>query len=461
MMDSTSTDGGIDALQRDLTLFEYGTCPDKCQSSLLYQHRKYLKEYLERRWLTLGFDEAGEPCIRAADHVGLFPFSIDGKEHLILVAPKGCEQSPELGLLNFLELLALKPGAEFADDESGWQGQSGPRRFLQLLSSQYCRLLQDLCRRDFRSYYRADEGELRGRVRGRLNLSAYARGAALGKRHKVPCRWEEFTVDNWDNRILWSAARRIKEVAALLDSEAACVLWKPFQKLLSWFGSVTEVALTPADFHRSRLGRTSRHYREALIWARFLLEGAGLPSAGGRASALVLKAPAAFEKFAEAVARGALPDRSWRCGSQESWPFLSGQQIQSRRPDILVMRSDGSCAVGDTKYKEVLERIAAPEGGGESGAPKSAQDVLPCIGEHDWNQLYVYMRMKKCPSGFFIVPVWDVNGSPAQLIEDLTFAVPPTDGKARVAVVALNLLKPLKDVKQSAAQKLRSWLVSG
>src|SRR5438477_4640374 len=41
------------------------------------------------------------------------------------------------------------------------------------------------------------------------------------RQHVLPCRWEEFTVDNWDNRILWAAARRLKEVAGAFDSQAA------------------------------------------------------------------------------------------------------------------------------------------------------------------------------------------------------------------------------------------------
>lgn len=448
-----------DAPDRELTLFEYGTCRDPAQAAWLYEHRERLQPYLkrERGWLTLSFDEDYKPCIRAAGYVGVLPFSDkEGMSHLLLIAPKGCDQqNADLGLLRFLELLAFDDGGTPPKDiASGWEGQLGPHRFLLFLARHYASLLKELCRRDFRSYYRAEEDKLRGHIRGRLHLSGYARLAVQGKQHILPCRWDEFTVDNWDNRILWAAARRLKDVAATLDPRAAQLVWDPFQHLLSWFSPVAEVPITASDFHRSRLGRTSRYYRRALVWARLLLQGSDLPTAGGQVPPLVLDAPAAFERFAEVVAGAALPDAFWHPHFQQecSFPFLTGQQSQSRKPDILLSGPEGLCAVGDAKYKDVLERAANKPLG-------TAKEVLEVgIQPADWNQLYVYMRMKGASFGFFVVPFWNAVGDPFEWLDDFQFAKNPCDGTVRVAVLALNLLKPLKTVKQAAATRLCAWL---
>ena len=191
------------------------------------------------------------------------------------------------------------------------EGELGPHQFLLFLARHYAGLLQDPCRRDFRSYYRHEEGELRSRIRGRLGYPEYARLALRGKPHVLPCRWDEFTVDNWDNRILWAAACRLKQVAGAFDSQAAKLVWTPFEKLLSWFSSVADVLITPEDFRRSQLGRTSRYYRNALAWARSLLQGSDLPALRGQVPPLLLSTHQAFEKYVEAVARGALPGQ-WR-----------------------------------------------------------------------------------------------------------------------------------------------------
>src|SRR5712692_4016527 len=108
------------------------------------------------------------------------------------------------------------------------------------------------------------------------------------------------------------------------------------------------------DFRYSRLGRTSRYYRQALAWARLLLQGSELPTATGQVPPLILDTHRAFEKFAEAVASAALPDATWRPFFQEPWPFLTGQQPQQHQPDIFLTNSLGISAVGDAKYKEVL-----------------------------------------------------------------------------------------------------------
>src|ERR1019366_2977425 len=176
------------ALARELMLFEYGTCTNSVQADKLYEHSSDLRQYLDKRWLTLAFDKAHKPCIRGTDYVGLLPFRVEDQPHLLLVAPKGSQQNENLGLLSFLQLLTLVNGGTPPDNLPGFEGMRGPHLFLLFLAHHYALLLGELCQRDFRSYYRAEEDDLRGRIRGRLNLSAYARRAVQGRPHILPCR---------------------------------------------------------------------------------------------------------------------------------------------------------------------------------------------------------------------------------------------------------------------------------
>lgn len=446
--DSPQISTGV--LARELTLFEYGTCSDLIQANLLYEHRQDLRPFLDRRWLMQFFD-GDKPSIRADHFVGVLPFQVHGTSHLLLIAPKGCAEDNRLGLVRFLELLAFQENGSPLVDISGWEGLLGPHRFLLFLARNYASLLKELCQRDFRSYYRAIEGDVRAFVRGRLNLPAYARNIAQGKGHVLPCRWDEFTVDNWDNRILWAAAKRLRDVATVLDAEAAAPVWGPFQHLLSWFSPVTEIPITSADFRRSRLGRTSRYYQRALTWARLLLQGSDLPAANGRVPPIVLDTAPAFENFARVTVQAALPNSSWRLDSRKPWPFLTGQHAQDRIPDFLVTNTHGMRAVGDAKYKDILEESA--------GVPlRTGKEVRAHIQAADWNQLYVYMRAKSASCGFFVVPFWNAGGPPIDWLDDLGFSVSPCDRTVRVAVLALNLLQPLWHVKQAAAERLGAWI---
>lgn len=61
-------------------------------------------------------------------------------------------------------------------------------------------------------------------------------------------------------------------------------------------------------------------------------------------------------------------------------------------------------------------------------------------------------------AGFFVVPFWNANGCSVKLSIDFKLTVPPCDGAKPVAVLAVNLLKPLKEVKAKAVAAMRAWL---
>ena len=169
---------------------------------------------------------------------------------------------------------------------------------------------------------------------------------------------------------------------------------------------------------------------------------------------MVFDAPDAFEKFARSIARDGVPDATWRLEKKQEWSFVAipGQSDHTHIPDILLSALDGKNAVGDAKYKEVLQGAAGEWLGNAEEALKVG------IQAADWNQLYVYMRMKHASSGFFVVPFWRANGESFVLREGIQFIKTPCDGPVRVAVLALNLLRPLAEVKKDAAATLRTWL---
>src|SRR5207249_2908636 len=150
---------------------------------------------------------------------------------LLLIAPKGCRSNPQLGLLRFLELVAVSRGDNEFHDYDPVEGEKGSATFMLFLTTYYSQLLQQLCRSDFRSYYRTEQGELRSQLRGRLNVTGYLRNFLKGQSHRMPCHWEEFTSDNWDNRILWAAVRGLERAALSLDGKAFAFVRAQFQSL--------------------------------------------------------------------------------------------------------------------------------------------------------------------------------------------------------------------------------------
>jgi McrBC 5-methylcytosine restriction system component len=448
-------------LPEELLLLEYQASEDHEEGILFYRDRDHFRLYWEREgWLKLDF-EKGEPCIRATHFVGLMPFRCDDKDHLIMVAPKGCSfDTPDkpLGLLRFLDLAAIAYGGEPIQELHGVSGKLGRNTFIALLAAHYSQLLHQLCRRDYRRYFRPEEEDLNGRVRGRIKVAGHIRNALRGREHRIPCRWEEFTSDNWDNRILLGATRRLQQTASILAPEAGRYIRDTFIGVEPWFSSVKEVSIRRTDFSKARLWRTSRYYRNALAWARLIVQGLDRPLAAGEAPPLAIDANDAFERFAKVVTRSAvnaLGGGNWEFFKAE-FDFLRGCQHAPRRPDLAIRSRQGILAVGEAKYKEVLDQSPSP-----GQLSDLSNGIIPRIGSADWNQLYVYLRLANASYGFFVVPFWNPDADAAQLITRLEFEVSPldrTDARSvRLAVIGLNLLQPIRQVRDEAVALLSQW----
>ena len=128
---------------------------------------------------------------------------------MMVVLPKGCHDEDDwTGLVRFMELVALLP---IVTNHWNWRkdGAAFCRRepFPSFPRHYYSHLLQDLCERDFRLYYLPREDDLRGRVRGRIQLTSYLRTMPVAAPTEFHVDGMSYP-DDWDNRILWGAAHR-------------------------------------------------------------------------------------------------------------------------------------------------------------------------------------------------------------------------------------------------------------
>jgi hypothetical protein len=398
MLTKDSKEAGLEAgppLPDESLLLEYQVSKDLGERGALYRDRTHFHQYWEgNKWLRLDF-ERGEPCVRARHFVGLMPFRCEDKNHLIMVAPKGCcldtSENP-VGLLRFLDMAAIADGGEPIDELKGISAKLGPDAFVAILAGHYGRLLNDLCRRDYRLYFQPIERNLNGRIQGRIQISGHVRNTIRGRQHQVPCRWEEFTPDNWDNRILLAAIRRLQRGASLIAPDAGRYVTNLFRGLDTWFSSVEELPIGPAEFVKARLWRTSRHYRNALNWSQLIIQGFGRPVAGGEASptakrftqegayvSLVIDANDVFERFARVVTQAAVNsvDPRWQL-FPTGLVFFRGCQAD-RNPDLAVRNEHGVLAIGDAKYKDVLDQSISSDQLGNL-----LHVIIPKMSAADW-----------------------------------------------------------------------------
>jgi hypothetical protein len=172
---------------------------------------------------------------------------------------------------------------------------------------------------------------------------------------------------------------------------------------------------------------------------------------------LVINANDAFQEFAKLVTRGVVNEVGG------SWKTLSARleffrDRRPREPDLAIQSHKEVVAVGDAKYKDILVQTLSNDNLGDL-----KNCIIPKISSTDWNQLYVYMRLANARHGFFVVPFWDPVGKAAELISDsdFEFAVSPLDRteprRVRCAVVGLNLIQPLQQVRRDAVRLLSQW----
>lgn len=423
------------------------------------------------------FSRDGDAFVGPSHYVGVIPFTCSINPqcpgHLLVSLPKGTPRDPSdasdvtESLVRFLDLLALSSGlaARPLSDDVGFTGVRGTGdKVLLLLAAHYAALLEELCLRDFRRYYRHEEGSLRGRVRGRVHLSGHLRSIAGGRAHAIPCRWDEFTPDNWDNRILDSAARSLTAHSGRLDAAGRTMVRRLFLPTEPYFAAVNrDVPVFPWDLHRARLGRVSVRYRRALAWASMVIRGLGGVAAGGSALKVAIDANEVFESFARVVVSKAVAElhTGWVVPAKASIAGLLDTGDPRIEPDIMIKDGAGlTVAVGDAKYKQVMELLDL--NGGEARFDRVARQR---IGASDLYQLYCYMRLTQTSNGFFVVPYWDSadNEPAARLLTDRWFRLGPVDaadaGPHRpLAVLGLNMMKPPVAAAREGQRELTSWL---
>lgn len=152
------------------------------------------------------------------------------------------------------------------------------------------------------------------------------------------------------------------------------------------FPELPALRVTPGLFDRMPLGRSTARYRDALIFARMILEQQVPELRTGRTPvfALLFDMNTLWERYIAALFRRArIPGLD--VSTQESLRFWKpfGSALRTARPDIVVRRGDDVALVADTKWK-ILD------------------DAAPS--DSDLQQMFVYNELLAAPRALLIYP---------------------------------------------------------
>jgi 5-methylcytosine-specific restriction enzyme subunit McrC len=219
-------------------------------------------------------------------------------------------------------------------------------------------------------------------VRGRVRFDDQLR-RHFGRFPPVEARFDEFTEDTLENRLIRAAITRLRRLTLRLSTSGLTL--SRYEALLE---RVTGVEFGRHEIPRVTYGRLNAHYRGAVEMARLILRSSSFEVGHGvvRANAFLVDMNEVFENFVVVALRETLGLSEWSFpqGGRPGFELDRARRI-SLEPDISWWDGATCNFVGDLKYKRI------------SGTPDGA------VGPNaDLYQLLAYVTAAGLSSGTLI-----------------------------------------------------------
>lgn len=194
--------------------------------------------------------------------------------------------------------------------------------------------------------YRAVEESL-ATVRGRIRIEDQLRNW-FGRLPPVEVRYDEFTDDILENRLLKAALRRLSRMH-LRSVETRIAL----RHLEALFVGVEDVYVDPRAVPAVVYTRLNSHYRSAVELARLILRSSGweLRQGAARASSFFVDMAGVFEEFLFVALREHLGDELGELRRGDGTLRLDAAGSVRLRPDFSWWKGSECQFVADAKYK--------------------------------------------------------------------------------------------------------------
>lgn len=214
-----------------------------------------------------------------------------------------------------------------------------------------------------RSTHETRVAELRGKVRGKLLIPAFAANLSRGRPDRLPCRFASLDADNEPNRLLRWAIHLAHRLCGELPE--ASTLGHTFRQLETRFSGVSLARPSYSSIQNGlSLPPNLRHYQPCISVARMLLKGAYLDAKAGSAAATCVALDmnelyeAAFSALIKECAPSVVAKPKWSLDIRASGDGLLVKKL-GLRPDIFIPGEIGKSAVlVDTKWKQALAKYS-------------------------------------------------------------------------------------------------------
>lgn len=248
---------------------------------------------------------------------------------------------PKFEIDRFFQLLEIAMDLDLSSQEHA------PLAATPEITEMFVRLFSAEVRRTLRkgalAGYRETEEALPG-VRGRVRFQDQLRRRFLMP-IPVEVRYDDYTVDVEENRLLRAGLRRALRVASRPE------LRRSIASSLSALDEVANAQYPMSALPRPQITRLNKHYATSMELARFLLRNTSVELSAGRVpmSGFWIDMNVVFERFLfNALARHLAGAGLWRRGKRIHLDVADRVVL---RPDLSLWRGRTCVFVGDAKYK--------------------------------------------------------------------------------------------------------------
>jgi 5-methylcytosine-specific restriction enzyme subunit McrC len=255
-------------------------------------------------------------------------------------------------------------------------------------------------------------------VRGRLRFDEQLRRRQT-QPLPIELRWDEFTEDIEENRLLKAATRILRSLHHPRTPTYAVRL----RRLEAQLDLVTAIRYDPRIVPEPVITRLNAHYTSALRLARLIIQNTTFDVRHGRvtASAVLFDMNKVFEDFVVTALRKALQLRTseFPQGAKGHRLRLDAAHQIRLKPDISWWRKDRCLFIGDVKYKRItVEGIAHPN---------LYQLLAYTVAARLRNGLLIYAAGESVEVTHTVPPsdtqlhirTLDLSGSPAQILDQV------------------------------------------
>lgn len=262
----------------------------------------------------------------------------------------------------------------------------------EIFINMYLQNARILVKHGIKSAYIGREGNLNF-YKGKLVVNEQIkRNAAHGERFYV--RYDEYLVDRAENRLVKSTLLKLQSITGSAENQ------KEIRQLLTAFEMVRSSENYEKDFSKVVIDRNTKEYDMLMRWSKvFLLDKSFSTFSGGHnARALLFPMEKVFESYVAQQLRKVLAGLEWEISTQDSGYYLFDTPRQFvLKPDIVIMRENGSKIILDTKWKSLVNNPRINYG----------------ISQADMYQMYAYAKKYHTSEIWLLYPVnMEMIGNP-------------------------------------------------